>query len=123
VKRGVAAAVAATAALALAAAAGARAPTISIGVTPKVVHRGHTVVVSGTAGSCPVGDAVTIISHAFPAAHEFAGVPAVFARVHAGDHFRITVRIPKKHKTGAYTITARCGGGNLGVSAKLTVKA
>ena len=91
-------------------------------VTPAVVTRGHAVVLSGSAGGCPAGDAVTIISRAFVHRRDFAGLPAVFARVRAGGSFRATTRIPATKRPGRYRITARCGGGNLGVVAHLTVR-
>jgi hypothetical protein len=90
-------------------------------VTPSAVHRGHGVLIRGSAGSCPVGDRVTIISRAFPHTHDFAGVPAVFAKVVAGGRFRATTIIPRRRRTGRYGVTARCGGGNLGVLAHLRV--
>src|SRR5580765_3538061 len=88
---------------------------ISLAVTPTTVVRGHTVRVHGAAGDCPVGDAVTLISHAFSHAHDFAGVPAVFTPVRSGHTFHVTTRIPAGRAPGRYAITARCGGGNLGV--------
>ena len=48
------------------------------------VARGHVVQVAGSAGDCPAGDAVTVLSRAFVHTHHFAGVPAVYARVRAG---------------------------------------
>jgi hypothetical protein len=90
-------------------------------VTPHTVYRGHTVTLRGNAAPCPVGDAVTIISRAFPATHEFAGVPAVFAKVRSGGAFRVATTIPARRHAGRYGITARCGGGNLGVVAHLRV--
>ena len=63
-----------------------------------------------------------VISHAFPRTHEFAGVPAVLARVRGDGHFRATTRIPRHKRSGRYGVTARCGGGNLGVIAWLTVR-
>jgi hypothetical protein len=90
-------------------------------VTPAAVHRGHTVLIRGSAGSCPIGDTVTIISRAFPRTHEFAGVPAVLTKVRSGGHFRATTRIPLRRREGRYDVSARCGGGNLGVAARLSV--
>lgn len=95
--------------------------TISIGVTPASVKRGGTVLVHGVAGDCTSGDQVTLISHAFSPARSFAGVPAVFARVGSAGRFSVKTRIPRTRAPGSYTITARCGGGNLGVAAHLTV--
>ena len=52
---------------------------VSLAVRPSAIHRGGSVLVSGVAGGCTSGDTVTILSRAFPATHEFAGVPAAFA--------------------------------------------
>lgn len=98
------------------------AATTALTVTPSAVRRGATVLVSGVAGGCTAGDQVTVISHAFAATHSFAGVPAVFARVGAAGRFSATTRIPATRAPGTYVLTARCGGGNLGVSARLTVR-
>jgi hypothetical protein len=93
----------------------------SLAVVPAIVHRGHPVTLKGSADSCPVGDAVTLISRAFVHTHDFAGLPAVFARVRAGGGFRVSTTIPATKAPGSYGITARCGGGNLGVQAHLRV--
>jgi hypothetical protein len=45
----------------------------------------------------------------------------VFTPVRAGDHYSVRVRIPAS-KHGRYAITARCGGGNFGVTAHLRVR-
>jgi hypothetical protein len=102
-------------------AAAAATTTINMTLTPAKVHRGSPVVIRGHAGDCPRGDSVTIISHAFRATHEFAGVPAVYARVGAAGAFHVSTTIPRTRHTGKYTVTARCGGGNLGVAPILTV--
>jgi hypothetical protein len=93
----------------------------SISVTPATVERGHLVTIRGSADGCPAGDRVTLISRAFRHTHDFAGLPAVFATVRAGGSFRTTTRIPAARRPGRYAVTARCGGGNLGVSARLRV--
>ena len=93
----------------------------SIVVAPSSVHRGHRVIIRGNAAPCPLGSGVFIISRAFAHTHDFAGVPAVIARVRAGGKFGIRPRIPSTKAPGSYSISARCGGGNLGVSAHLTV--
>jgi hypothetical protein len=103
-----------------AAAAVASGPRIAL--TPSTVHRGHTVRVHGTISGCPAGDAVTLLSHAFPSRHTFAGVPAVSATVGKEGAYSIRVRIPAGKRPGAYGVTGRCGGGNLGVSVKLHVR-
>ena len=105
----------------LALAATASATTVSLLVTPSTVHRGAWVYISGSAGDCPRGDAVIIISRAFPRIHQFAGVPAVIATVGAKGRFHATTRIPLGRRVGKYVVTARCGGGNLGVAALLRV--
>ena len=102
------------------AAAAASLPRLIL-VVPASVHRDHLVRVSGKAGDCPVGDSVTLISRAFVHTHDFAGIPAVFARVRAGHSFRVSTRIPRTKRPGLYVVTARCGGGNLGVKASIHV--
>jgi hypothetical protein len=100
----------------------ASAVTASLTVRPGAARRGGSVVVSGVAGGCTAGDQVTISSRAFAATHSFAGVPAVFAPVGSAGRFSAKTRIPATRRPGTYLLTARCGGGNLGVSAHLTVK-
>jgi len=97
--------------------------TVALSVKPGTVRRGASVLVSGVAGGCTSGDQVTIISRAFVATHRFAGVPALFAQVGSAGRFSAKTRIPATRRPGTYALTARCGGGNLGVSARLTVKA
>jgi hypothetical protein len=79
--------------------------------------------VHGVAGGCTAGDHVTILSRVFAGTHSFAGVPAVFAQVGSAGRFSTRTRIPARRAPGRYGLTARCGGGNLGVSATLTVTA
>ena len=95
--------------------------TVSLAVTPATVRSGGTVLVHGVAGGCTSGDTVTLISHAFAATHTFAGVPAVLAQVGSAGRFSASTRIPPTRGPGTYVVTARCGGGNLGVTAHLTV--
>jgi hypothetical protein len=101
--------------------AGAVAVGPSIHVSPTTVTAGHHVRVYGRAGGFPACDRVTLISRAFRHTHDFAGLPAVFTPVRAGDHYSVRVRIPAS-KHGRYAITARCGGGNFGVTAHLRVR-
>jgi hypothetical protein len=54
---------------------------------------------------------------------EFAGVPAVMATVRRGGTFTTTTRIPRSTPAGTYTVSGRCGGGNIGVAATLEVQA
>jgi hypothetical protein len=101
--------------------AGAAPQAVFLAATPHVVYQGHLLHLRGNAGSCRVGNTVTLISRAFPATHEFAGIPAVFAKVKSGGAFATTTRIPLHRHSGLYGITARCGGGNLGVDAHVRV--
>jgi hypothetical protein len=93
----------------------------SIRAQPNPVRRGKVVRVHGAVPGCPRGDRVTLISRAFSRRHEFAGLPAVIARVGARSRYSVRTRIPARRKPGRYRITARCGGGNLGVSVRLRV--
>jgi len=98
----------------------AAAPSLTL--TPSSVLRGHVVLIKGSAGDCPSGDAAIVISKAFVHTHNFAGLPAVFARVKPGGSFRVRTRIPATKRRGRYQVTARCGGGNLGLLKHLTVR-
>lgn len=95
----------------------------SIHVRPAAVYPGEVVRVSGSAAGCPSGDQVTLLSRAFSPRHEFAGVPAVFASVRADGGFSKRTRIPARRHPGRYRVSGRCGGGNLGVTARLRVRA
>jgi phosphodiesterase/alkaline phosphatase D-like protein len=97
------------------------APTVALTVSPRTVHRGHSVLVQGVAAGCTSGNAVTILSRAFAPKHSFAGVPAALAQVGSAGRFSTIVTIPRLRLPATYTVTARCGGGNLGVEAHLTV--
>ena len=70
----------------------------SIHFTPNPVHAGAVVRVHGSAGSCTVGDAVTVLSRAFPHTHTFAGVPAVIATVRPNGNYAKRVRIPLQRR-------------------------
>ena len=96
--------------------------TVELAVAPTIVRRGGTVLVNGVAGGCTAGDQVTVSSRAFAATHTFAGVPAVFAHFGSAGRFSAKARIPATRRPGTYVLTARCGGGNLGVSARLAVR-
>ena len=106
--------------------AAAPATAATIVVSPTVVPTAGTVTVSGdvlvngTRG-CAVGDDVTLSSNAFAGLGEFAGVGAVIVSVDSTGHFSKTVVLKTTVPAGNYTIAGRCGGGNLGVQATLTV--
>jgi hypothetical protein len=93
----------------------------SMHVSPSLVSPGGRVTVWGNADGCPGGDAVTIISRAFPG-HGFAGIGAITAHVRTGGSFSATGRVRADAHKGRYGITARCGGGNLGVLVYLRVR-
>jgi hypothetical protein len=96
----------------------------TINASPNPVHAGKRVHLSGNVGGgCQPGDQVTLMSKAFSHKHEFAGVPAVFARVRSNGNYGKRTRIPKSRTPKKYAITARCGGGNFGVTRKLKVLA
>jgi hypothetical protein len=86
-------------------------------VSPGSITAGDTVVVSGSVGTAPAGSAcatsLMLLSKAFVHADEFAGVPAVIAAVKPGGTFTTTTRIPRSTPAGTYTVSGRCGGGNL----------
>jgi hypothetical protein len=102
-------------------------PTPTLEVSPRSITAGGTVVVSGSVGPAPAGSAcatsVLLLSSAFVPSEEFAGVPAVTAAVGPGGTFAASTRIPSSTPAGTYTISGRCGGGNIGVSATLQVRA
>jgi hypothetical protein len=110
----------------LAPAATASAAPTTLRVSPSSVTAGDTVVVSGSVGPAPAGSAcassLMLLSRAFVPTDEFAGVPALTAAVKPDGTFTATTRIPRSTPAGTYTISGRCGGGNLGVSATLTVR-
>jgi hypothetical protein len=95
-------------------------------VSPPSVTAGDTVTVSGWLPPAPGSECatgVTLLSRAFVGTHEFADVPAIGAAVKADGTFTVTTRIPRAKAAGTYDITGRCGGGNLGASATLVVRA
>jgi hypothetical protein len=96
----------------------------TISASPNPVHAGTRVHLSGNVDNgCLPGDRVTLMSKAFSHKHEFAGVPAVFARVRSNGNYGKRTRIPRSRTPKKYAITARCGGGNFGVTRKLKVLA
>ena len=99
----------------------ANAAASSLHVTPRTVAAGGTVQVSGTCESHTTGFA---ISPAFvhDAGHDFAGVGAVGFSTNAGGAFSVTAQVAAGTVPGIYSVTARCGGGNLGVLVHLTVR-
>ena len=86
-------------------------------VQPKSVARGGVVTVSGT--GCRAGDLVYLISRPFVGSAFVAH--SVATRARSNGSFSRRVHIRTSIRSGRYLITARCGGGNLGVSARLRV--
>ena len=93
------------------------AATRSISVHPTRIARGGWVTVSGK--GCRAGDVVYLISPPF-VGNAFVA-HSVATRARANGSFSRRVRIRMSVRAGRYLITARCGGGNLGVSARLRV--
>jgi hypothetical protein len=92
----------------------------SMTLNPGTLPSGGTVHITGYALSgCTSG--LTLLSNAFPGPQEFAGVHAVTATSTPDGHFSATVTIPASTAPGGYSVTARCGGGNLGLNLTLTV--
>lgn len=98
----------------------------SINVQPASVAAGGHVTLSGDVlapggqPGCAVPGTVTLISGAFAGQGSFQGQD-VEAPVGADGKYSVTARILPGIKPGSYTVTGRCGGGNLGVQATLTV--
>ena len=93
------------------------AATPRLSVHPASVARGGIVTVSGT--GCRAGDLVYLIAPPFVGQ---AFVPhSVATRARSNGSFARRVHIRTSIRLGRYLITARCGGGNLGVSARLRV--
>jgi hypothetical protein len=95
------------------------APRPRLAVKPGRAAPGGAVRIVGTAGDCPSGSTVTAISRAFPG-HAF-GEGTLSGRVGANHRFTIHGRLRRTVRPGRYVVGARCGGGNLGVSAHVRV--
>ena len=122
-----AAAIGTPALLAVPAWAASPTPPVAVHASPNPILAGHTVTVSGSVGPDQAGSecatGVKLLSRAFDSNQDFAGVPALGATVRPDGTFTATTTIPRSRAAGSYTITGRCGGGNLGVSATLVVRA
>lgn len=94
----------------------------SITVSPATVPVGGTVTVSGDVlapdgqPGCQLPGTVLLFSGAFGDLNS-----PVQAAAGGDAKFSVSVTIPAGVAPGAYTITGRCGGGNLGVQATLVV--
>jgi len=93
----------------------------TIHLSPATVTRGHVVRVHGAIPGCPRGSELSLLSTAFVHTHDFAGVPAVNVNVGRNGAYSVTTRIPASKAPGRYTVSGRCGGGNVGAFATLRV--
>jgi len=98
----------------------------TLNVSPSSVAAGAQVTISGDVlangqPGCTVPGEVTLISPAFEGLGEFAGVGATTTQADAAGNFSTTVTLSSSVAAGTYEISGRCGGGNLGVTATLTV--
>lgn len=105
---------------AVAAVAPAYGADASISVSPSTVSPGGTVHISGSipVKKCPASDSATVTSEAalFP--------PDGFGPSASRDsngQFALDYTVPTSTAPGTYSVDIRCGGGNVGVSASLTV--
>lgn len=89
-------------------------------VQPAAVSPGGAVHVTGNAGACAVGNTVILISSAFPG-HAY-GKGTLTGVVRAGHVFAVSGRLRPDVRAGGYRVTARCGGGNLGVTGTVRVR-
>lgn len=96
------------------------ASSASLSVSPATQHAGGSVQVSGT---CEAGTSGFAISRAFlhDATHDFAGVGAAPFTTDSQGRFATTAMISSTAAPGSYTVSARCGGGNIGVTAMVVV--
>jgi hypothetical protein len=107
--------------LVLSGAAAAPAGRVHLVVQPATVAPGGIVTVSARSSPCLGRDQVTLISAAFPG-HAY-GEGAIRGSIGRQGSFVVRTRIRANLQPGRYVVTARCGGGNLGVSALIVVQA
>ena len=88
-----------------------------LAVKPGHAAPGAAIRIVGNAGSC--AGPVTAISKAFPG-HAY-GEGALTGRVGANGRFVIHGRLRRNARPARYAVSARCGGGNLGVTAHVRV--
>jgi hypothetical protein len=100
----------------------------SISVSPTSVPVGGTVTLSGDVldstgqPGCQVPGTVTLLSGAFAGQGSFMNQD-VETSVGSDGNFSVQATILPGVAPGSYTVTGRCGGGNLGVQATLVVTA
>ena len=113
-------AVAGTAVAALVVAASVGAAGSTLRATPGLVQAGQTVTFTGS--GCRAGETVILISKLFPG-HGYGAAGDITAKAAANQTFRRAFAVRTTTAAGTYTVTARCGGGNLGVVARVQVTA
>ena len=96
----------------------AGAQTAALNLSPSSVPAGGRVTVTGT---CDPDSSGYVLTDAFLGHGEFAGVPAVAFTTDAAGNFAFTVRIGNSIVPGTYSVGARCGGANIGLSRTLRV--
>lgn len=119
--RSVVAGMAVVAVLCLQATAASAQPDIT--VSPNSAAAGSTVTISGNVPvsgtpSCPASDGVQLTSSAALFAPDGFGPQATRD---ASGNFQVQFLIPSSTPAGSYSVGMRCGGGNVGVTASLTV--
>ena len=94
----------------------------SISVSPTRVPAGSTVHISGSipVKGCPASDGATVTADAVLFPPDGFGPSA--ERDSNGD-FALDYTVPTSTPAGSYDVGLRCGGGNVGVGASLTVTA
>jgi hypothetical protein len=107
------------------AAAASTSTAVVVQARPSPVIAGHPVTLSGSVG--PEGVAtdcadLILYSQAFARTHDLTMAP-VYTTAKPSGAFSVTTRIPRSKPAGTYDITGRCGGGNIGASATLVVRA
>ena len=105
---------------ALVAAATATAGTVRITVKPATVSPGGLITVAAARSQCLARDQVILISSVFPG-HAY-GKGAVYGRVRTGGAFTVRAHVRAKLEPGRYSISFRCGGGNLGVAVHVRIR-
>ena len=101
-------------------------PPVVIHVSPSPVVAGHSVTVSGSVGPEAAGSdcsSIILYSDAFAPTNNLGYMTPVYTTAKPSGTFTTTTTIPRSKPAGTNTITGRCGGGNLGVSATLVVRA
>jgi hypothetical protein len=85
-------------------------------VLPSTVSPGATIRVVGTGTPCRANETVYAISAAFPG-KQFGGEGAFSNKAGRDGNFTIRGRTRSGLRHGRYSVSVRCGGGNLGFTA------